>query len=88
MRSCASFDTTLPIYDLFVLGGPNSFPGLNLGELRGEDYWLALEAAGSEGEAKKMAEDIAKRVQGWEFRIAPGKAQSLLKRRADLFQAS
>ncbi len=36
-----SFDTTLPIYDLFVLGGPNSFPGLNLGELRGEDYWLA-----------------------------------------------
>ena len=36
-----SFDTTLPIYDLFVLGGPISFPGLNLGELRGEDYWLA-----------------------------------------------
>ena len=36
-----SFDTPLPIYDLFVLGGPISFPGLNLGELRGEDYWLA-----------------------------------------------
>jgi NTE family protein len=36
-----SFDTTLPIYDLFVLGGPISFPGLSLGELRGEDYWLA-----------------------------------------------
>jgi NTE family protein len=36
-----SFDTTLPLYDLFVLGGPTSFPGLNLGELRGEDYWLA-----------------------------------------------
>jgi NTE family protein len=35
-----SFDTTLPLYDLFVLGGPTSFPGLNLGELRGEDYWL------------------------------------------------
>jgi NTE family protein len=35
-----SFDTTLPIYDLFVLGGPVSFPGLNLGELRGEDYWM------------------------------------------------
>jgi hypothetical protein len=54
----------------------------------GEDYWLALEAAGSEGEAKKMVEDIAKRTQGWEFKIAPGKAQSILKRRADLFQAS
>jgi NTE family protein len=36
-----SFDTPLPLYDLFVLGGPISFPGLNLGELRGEDYWLA-----------------------------------------------
>jgi hypothetical protein len=55
---------------------------------QGEDYWLALEAAGGEGEAKKTAEDIAKRAQGWEFKIAPGKAQSLLKRRADLFQAS
>ena len=37
---------------------------------QGEDYWLALEAAGGEGEAKKTAEDIAKRVQGWEFKIA------------------
>jgi NTE family protein len=36
-----SFSTTLPIYDQFVLGGPMSFPGLNLGELRGEDYWSA-----------------------------------------------
>ena len=35
---------------------------------QGEDYWLALEAAGGEGEAKKTAEDIAKRVQGWEFK--------------------
>ncbi len=54
----------------------------------GEDYWLALEASGGEGEAKKTAEDTAKRAQGWEFKIAPGKAQALLKRRADLFQAS
>jgi NTE family protein len=35
----ASFGTTLPIYDKFVLGGPMSFPGLSLGELRGESYW-------------------------------------------------
>ena len=53
----------------------------------GEDYWLALEASG-DGEAKKTAEEIAKRAQGWEFKIAPGKAQAILKRRADLFQAS
>lgn len=55
---------------------------------QGDDYWLAVEATGGEGDAKKTAEDIAKRVQGWEFKIAPGKAQALLKRRADLFQAS
>jgi NTE family protein len=34
-----SFGDELPIYDLFVLGGPNSLPGLNLGALRGNDYW-------------------------------------------------
>jgi uncharacterized protein DUF4340 len=55
----------------------------------GDDNWLALEASGGDtDEAKKTAEDIAKRAQGWEFRIAPGKAQAILKRRADLFQAS
>jgi len=34
-----AFDTLLPAYDLFVLGGPVSFPGLNIGELRGQSYW-------------------------------------------------
>ena len=29
----------MPPYDQFVLGGPNSFPGLSLGALRGEQYW-------------------------------------------------
>lgn len=34
-----SFGDALPAYDLFVLGGPISFPGLQLGELRGDEYW-------------------------------------------------
>lgn len=37
----ASFDTLLPAYDLFTLGGPVSFPGLSIGELRGQSYWSA-----------------------------------------------
>jgi NTE family protein len=37
----SSFDTDLPVYDLFTLGGPVSFPGLNIGELRGASYWSA-----------------------------------------------
>lgn len=37
----ASFDTLLPAYDLFTLGGPMSFPGLSIGELRGQSYWSA-----------------------------------------------
>jgi NTE family protein len=37
----SSFGTSLPIYDMFVLGGPVSFPGLNIGELRGDSYWSA-----------------------------------------------
>jgi len=34
-----SLDTTLPVYDTFTLGGPVSFPGLSIGELRGMSYW-------------------------------------------------
>ena len=34
-----SFGDEMPAYDQFVLGGPNSFPGLSLGALRGEQYW-------------------------------------------------
>ena len=54
----------------------------------GEDTWVSLEASGADGDAKKTAEDITKRTQGWEFKIPAQKAQSILKRRADLFEAS
>jgi hypothetical protein len=54
----------------------------------GEDYWGTLEASGSEGEAKKAADEITAKTQGWEFKIPAGKAQSILKRRADLVEAS
>jgi len=53
----------------------------------GEDYWLALEASG-DGEAKKTADEIAAKVQGWEFKVPAAKAQAILKRRADLFEGS
>ncbi|HET9694634.1 MAG TPA: patatin-like phospholipase family protein, partial [Steroidobacteraceae bacterium] len=35
----ANFQGELPFYDLFTLGGPISFPGLGLGQLRGSSYW-------------------------------------------------
>jgi hypothetical protein len=54
----------------------------------GEDYWATLEASGGEGEAKKAADEITAKAQGWEFKIPAGKAQSILKRRADLVEAS
>ena len=53
----------------------------------GEDHWLALEATG-DGEAKKSADEIAAKVQGWEFKVPAAKAQAILKRRADLFEGS
>lgn len=34
-----SFDTELPIYESFTLGGPESLPGFRIGELRGNEYW-------------------------------------------------
>ncbi len=54
----------------------------------GEDTWASIEATGTDDDAKKAAEDINKRTQGWEFKIPTFKAQSILKRRADLFEAS
>jgi hypothetical protein len=53
----------------------------------GDDTWVAV-TAGGEGEAKKTADDITNRSQGWEFKIAPAKATAILKRPADLFEAS
>jgi NTE family protein len=41
----------LPFYDLFTLGGPLSFPGLSLGQLRGTSYWT-----GSAGYLHKIAD--------------------------------
>lgn len=54
----------------------------------GEDTWVSVEATGAEGDAKKTADEITARAQGWEFKVPAYKAQSILKRRADLFEAS
>jgi Domain of unknown function (DUF4340) len=54
----------------------------------GEDYWLSVDATGAEGDAKKTAEEITARTKGWEFKIPAAKAQAILKRRAELFEAS
>jgi NTE family protein len=35
----SSLGSALPSYDLFQLGGPVSFPGFAIGELRGEGFW-------------------------------------------------
>jgi len=37
----SALDTSLPLDRKFSLGGPGSFPGLELGELRVTDYWTA-----------------------------------------------
>ena len=37
----SDLDTNLPLDRTFMLGGPGSFPGFELGELRVTDYWTA-----------------------------------------------
>jgi hypothetical protein len=54
----------------------------------GDDTWVSLEASGAEADAKKTAEDIVTRTQGWEYKVPAHKAQAILKRRADLIEAS
>ena len=52
----------------------------------GDSNWLSVAATG-EGEAKKAADEIVKRTQGWEFKIPAYKADAILKKRADLLEA-
>src|SRR5262245_52531844 len=52
----------------------------------GDQHWLSVSATG-EGDAKKAAEEITGRTQGWEFKIPAFKAESILKKRADLLDA-
>ena len=52
----------------------------------GEAQWISLIAAG-EGDAKKMADEINAKAQGWEFKIPNWKAELIGKRPADIFEA-
>ena len=53
----------------------------------GDAHWLSIAATG-EGEAKKAADEINQRTQGWEFKIPASKADLILKKRADLLDAA
>ena len=54
----------------------------------GDAHWLTVTVTGGEGDAKKTAEEIAARTLGWEFKIPASKADAILKKRADLVEAS
>jgi uncharacterized protein DUF4340 len=53
----------------------------------GDAHWLTITVTGREGDAKKTAEEIAARTQGWEFKLPTWKADAILKKRADLIEA-
>lgn len=53
----------------------------------GDTAWLAISATG-EGDAKKTAEELSQRTDGWEFRVLRSKADATLKRRDDLLEDS
>jgi uncharacterized protein DUF4340 len=54
----------------------------------GDAHWLTVTVTGGEGDAKKTAEEITARTQGWEFKIPSWKADAILKKRADLVETS
>lgn len=53
----------------------------------GDSHWLSVAATGNGEEAKKAADEITKRTQGWEYKIPATKADSILKKRAELLEA-
>lgn len=52
----------------------------------GDAHWLSYAAAG-EGEAKKQADEITARGQGWEFKLPPWKVDAVMKKRDNLYEA-
>lgn len=53
----------------------------------GDANWLSFSATG-EGDAKKQADEINAKGNGWEFKIPTWKADAIGKRAADLFETS
>jgi hypothetical protein len=47
--------------------------------------WIAVDPSG-DGDAKKAADDIRARASGWEFEVLPSKADTMLKKEADLLE--
>jgi Domain of unknown function (DUF4340) len=54
----------------------------------GDAHWLTVTVAGGEGDAKKAADELSARTQGWEFKIPGHKADAMLKKRADLVETT
>ncbi len=53
----------------------------------GDATWLSVTATGEGDEAKKAAAEITSRTQGWEYKLPTFKAESILKKRAELLDA-
>jgi hypothetical protein len=97
-RAVASID----LEDVRKLASPPAVDGVSLVKVEstegltmtlrlrkeGDAHWLAVTGTGGEGDAKKAAEEIAGRTQGWEYKIPSYKADAILKKRADLIEAS
>lgn len=53
----------------------------------GDAIWLSYSATG-EGEAKKQADEMTAKGAGWEFKLPSWKVDSILRKRADLYDAA
>jgi hypothetical protein len=98
VRAVASID----LEDVRKLAAPPSGEGVTLVRVEsvgglattlrlrkdGDTHWLSVTATGGEGDAKKAADEIAARTSDWEFKLPTFKADAILKKRADLIEAS
>ncbi|HWE22226.1 MAG TPA: DUF4340 domain-containing protein [Hyphomicrobiaceae bacterium] len=97
-RAVASID----LEDLRKLAAPPSGDGASVVKIEsadgvvttlrlrkeGDAHWLTVATTGGEGDGKKAADEIAARTKDWEFKIPGWKADAILKKRADLIEAS
>jgi hypothetical protein len=97
-RAVASID----LEDLRKLAAPPSGDGASVVKIEsadgvattlrlrkeGDAHWLTVTTTGGEGDGKKAADEIAARTKDWEFKVPGWKADAILKKRADLIEAS
>lgn len=101
LDAIAAAFSSLELEDMRPLAQTPAGPGISVMRIEGKDVpsatfrlraegdavWVSMEAQGDSDATRKAAEAINARSKGWEFKLPRWKAEAIMKRAADLFEA-